>query len=69
VLKLGKVEDFGIDQEMPGVGRRHLRINARRVDTDGSRQGHAVLLSLEDVTEQGKSEFRSTKPAISSKSE
>ncbi len=44
-------QDFEIDHEFPHVGRRTLRLNARRISRDGDDR-RAVLLAIEDVTER-----------------
>lgn len=41
------VASFEIEQEFPGLGKRSLLINARRVQPDGENQ---VLVAVEDVT-------------------
>ena len=37
------VEDFELEQEVPGLGRRRLRFTAQRLAPDGSRQAFTVL--------------------------
>ena len=42
-----QIEDFELDQEFPEIGRRHLLLNARQIDTT-----QTILIALEDVTER-----------------
>jgi signal transduction histidine kinase len=41
--------DFEVDYEAPGVGRRALLLNARRIDREGT---ELILLALEDITDR-----------------
>jgi signal transduction histidine kinase len=41
--------DFEVDYEAPGVGRRVLLLNARRIDREGT---ELILLALEDITDR-----------------
>src|SRR5206468_91802 len=43
--------DFEIDHEFPHIGRRVMRLNARRIPFPHS-QKRMLLLSIEDVTER-----------------
>ena len=47
------VEDFEIEQEFPGSGKRTLLINARSVQPDGENQ---ILVAVEDITAQKRAE-------------
>jgi len=46
-----KFEDFEVSHEFPGIGRRVMLLNARRLDDAGSRPG-TILLAFEDATER-----------------
>ena len=47
--------DFEVDHEFPGIGRRTMLLNARRIYREG--QGtDKILLAFEDITEQKESE-------------
>jgi len=47
--------DFEVDHEFPGIGRRTMLLNARRIYQEG--QGtNMILLALEDITGQKRSE-------------
>jgi two-component sensor histidine kinase len=47
----GVVESFEVDRDFPGLGRRTMRLSARKVFYEGN--PHAtILLSMADVTEQ-----------------
>ena len=51
VLKTDRIEDFEMDQEFPRIGRRRLRINARRVGSrDGPDRPPLILLALAEET-------------------
>ena len=43
------VRDFLVDHEFPGIGRRKMLLNARRVDNPGT-QKSSILLVIEDRT-------------------
>ncbi len=45
--KSTRIEDFEIDQTFPRVGRRHLILNARRIETSKT-----ILIAIEDFTER-----------------
>ena len=45
------VENFEIDQESPGHGRRYLVLNARQIETSGT-----ILIAIEDITERKQAE-------------
>jgi two-component sensor histidine kinase len=49
---------FAVDHEFPGIGRKHMRLNARRVQSAGRQGGVTVLLAIEDVTEGTRAEER-----------
>ncbi|MGH9328183.1 MAG: chemotaxis protein CheB [Terriglobia bacterium] len=42
------VHDFEVDHEFPHIGRRHVQLNARKIDRDSHSM---VLLAIEDLTE------------------
>jgi len=42
-------DDFEVDFEVPGAGRRVLLLNARRIDREGT---ELILLALEDITDR-----------------
>jgi two-component system CheB/CheR fusion protein len=44
------LEDFEVEHEFPGIGRRRIRLNARRIDQTGE-QPPLILLALEDMTD------------------
>ena len=44
-------DDFQLEQEFPGLGRRIMLLNARRIDAESGRPA-LVLLAIEDVTER-----------------
>lgn len=46
-----EVEDFEIACEFPVIGRKIMRLNARRLDDD-ARRARMILLAIEDVTER-----------------
>ena len=46
-------DDYAIEAEFPGRGRRKLLLNARRIEQTGS-QPQLILLAFEDVTAKGK---------------
>lgn len=50
-----QLNDFEVDHEFPVIGRKTLLLNARRVYRQG-RRTEMILLALEDVTDQKKSE-------------
>jgi two-component sensor histidine kinase len=45
----GLVEGFEVDRAFPGIGRRALRLSARRVPHQGNRRSN-ILLTMTDVT-------------------
>ncbi len=50
VLEKGTTfNDFEVDYEAPGAGRRALLLNARRIDREGT---ELILLALEDITDR-----------------
>jgi PAS domain S-box-containing protein len=50
-----RFNDFEVDHEFPGIGRRTMLLNARRIYQEG--QGtNMILLALEDITGQKRSE-------------
>ncbi|HEX5273169.1 MAG TPA: PAS domain S-box protein, partial [Gemmataceae bacterium] len=44
-------DDFEVEHDFPGLGRRTMLLNGRRLVVDGGREG-LILLALEDVTER-----------------
>jgi two-component system CheB/CheR fusion protein len=42
-----EIKDLEVDQEFPGVGRRRLVLNARRIDTS-----QTILIAIDDFTER-----------------
>jgi two-component system CheB/CheR fusion protein len=51
-------EDFEVEAEFPELGRRFVRMNARRVQGDAEEQ-HLILLAIEDVTDRRRAEAES----------
>jgi two-component system CheB/CheR fusion protein len=52
-------QDYEIEHEFPHVGRRTMRLNARRIPRQDKDHHRTVLLSIEDVTERrGEAEIR-----------
>ena len=47
----GVVEAYEVDREFPGLGRRTMRLSARRVFSAGNPQA-TLLLTMADVTQQ-----------------
>ena len=47
--------DFNVDRDIPGVGRRIVRLNARRLRRNGT-DSAMVLLAIEDITTQARYE-------------
>jgi len=45
------VEDFEAEHEFPGIGKRKILINARRIGEEGSKK-HLILLAIEDITDR-----------------
>ena len=45
--KGSQIEDLKLDHEFPGIGRRHLLLNARQINTT-----RTILIAIEDVTER-----------------
>ncbi len=54
--KSTRIEDFEIDQNFPRVGRRHLVLNARRIETSKT-----ILIAIEDFTERSKAQEEAEK--------
>jgi PAS domain S-box-containing protein len=44
-------DEFAVVREFPHIGRRHLLLNARQLETRGANPG-MILLAIEDVTER-----------------
>jgi len=51
VPERGVMEDYEVEHEFPGIGRRTMLLNARKVFYEGNPRT-AVLLGIEDVTER-----------------
>lgn len=45
-----RIDDFEVEQEYPGIGKRILRSNARRMQPAGQQQ--MILVTFEDVTDE-----------------
>jgi two-component system CheB/CheR fusion protein len=54
--KSTRIEDFEIDQTFPRVGRRHLVLNARRIETSKT-----ILIAIEDFTERQRAQDEAEK--------
>jgi hypothetical protein len=51
VIEAGAIEAYEIEREFPGIGRRTMCLNARKVLYEtGSRAN--ILLAIEDITER-----------------
>lgn len=50
-------EGFKIEHDFPRVGRRHMLLNARRMERDGNRSD-LILLAIEDVTARVEADIR-----------
>jgi PAS domain S-box-containing protein len=48
-------EDFDVEHHFPDIGRKVMRLNARRLVQEKG-NGHKTLLAIEDITESEKSE-------------
>lgn len=55
LLQNGHFNDFEVEQEFEGIGRRTMLLNARCISREGSRKG-LILLAIEDVTERKRAE-------------
>ena len=49
--KQATFDDYEVDHEFPGIGRRTMLLNARRIPAP-PRQLEAILLAIEDITER-----------------
>jgi two-component system CheB/CheR fusion protein len=47
-----RVDDFQVDHDFPGIGRRTMLLNARRIELLPGKG--LILLSIEDLTDEGK---------------
>ena len=45
------LDDFELDHEFPGLGRRSMLLNARRIH-DGVSKEQKILLAIEDITDR-----------------
>ena len=50
--KNSSFENFQVEHEFPGIGRRRIMLNARRLVQD---DGQKILLAMEDVTDRRES--------------
>ena len=55
VPKNAEFDDFEVEHEFPGVGRRVMLLNARRIDREGQ-PGNRILLAIEDITGRRRAE-------------
>jgi chemotaxis protein methyltransferase CheR len=55
VLGNKNIDDYEVDLEVPGQGRRRLRLNARQVAEQGNLDA-SILVNLEDLTAQREAE-------------
>ncbi len=55
LLKNSAFDDFGVEHEFGHLGRRTMRLNARRLK-DAASQSEWILLAIEDITERRKLE-------------
>ena len=46
-----RIDDFAVDHEFPGIGHRHILVNARQLRREGVGTG-MILLAITDTTEQ-----------------
>jgi two-component system, chemotaxis family, CheB/CheR fusion protein len=51
-----KFNDFEVTHEFPGLGRRTMLLNARRLH-DGGKETQSILLAIEDITERKRLEY------------
>jgi PAS domain-containing protein len=49
------LEDFVVEHDFPGIGRRTMLLNARRL-LDPQRRNERILLAIEDATERKRAE-------------
>jgi two-component system CheB/CheR fusion protein len=49
----GSFDAYAVEHEFPGIGRRRMLLNARRITRQGS--SDRILLAIEDVTDRGRS--------------
>lgn len=52
--KQSRVEDFEVEKEFPGIGRRIMLLNARRIVREADRP--VILLVVQDITERRRTE-------------
>jgi two-component system, chemotaxis family, CheB/CheR fusion protein len=57
--KSTRIEDFEIDQTFPRVGRRHMVLNARRIETSKT-----ILIAIEDFTERRRAQEEAEKSRL-----
>ena len=48
----GKIEDFEVDHDFPGIGRKIMLLDARQIQQHGDRAS-LILLWLEDMAARG----------------
>jgi PAS domain-containing protein len=60
--KRRRFEDFEVEHNFPGVGRRVMLLNARRLEQPPTQRGR-ILLAMEDVTES-REQSRNVKKAV-----
>jgi two-component system CheB/CheR fusion protein len=56
ISKSSRVDDFEVEHDFPQIGRKTMRLNARRISGEGDRP--LVLLTIVDCTEQKAAEQR-----------
>jgi two-component system CheB/CheR fusion protein len=45
-----KIDDYFVEHDFPGIGRKRMLLNARRIISDIIAQGPMILLAIEDMT-------------------
>jgi two-component system CheB/CheR fusion protein len=51
-------EDFAVEHDFPGIGHKHMLLNARRIQPTGPGGAVTILLAINDVTERKRAEER-----------
>ena len=54
-----EINDFEVDQDFPEIGRRHLVLNAHRIE-----KTQTILIAIDDVTEQKQAQEESERSAF-----